>query len=153
MFVYEYACVCVCVWWACFCVFCCCSFIYLFHSLSLLIIKSKINQTSWRQPFLDWICHSDDDSGLYVCSERGLDPGYIPERKNGDALEMRTVFEPHYEMLWQRSFPCPLMALDSAEMMGDGLENLVVLTSHGLHIMQVSSECESVKSLVVQLNA
>ena len=41
------------------------------------------------------------------------------------------------------------MALDSAEMMGDGLENLVVLTSHGLHIMQVSSECESVKSLVV----
>ena len=86
---------------------------------------------------------------LYVCSERGLDPGYIPERKDGEALEMRTVFEPHYKMLWQRSFPCPLMALDSAEMMGDGLENLIVLTSHGLHIMQVSSVHESAKGQVI----
>ena len=86
---------------------------------------------------------------LYVCSERGLDPGYIPERKDGEALEMRTVFEPHYKMLWQRSFPCPLMALDSAEMMGDGLENLIVLTSHGLHIMQVSSVHESAKDQVI----
>ena len=74
---------------------------------------------------------------LRACSERGLDPGYIPERKAGDSLELRRVAEPHYKLLWQRSFPCPLMALDSAEMMGDGLENLVVLTSHGLHIMQV----------------
>ncbi|KAK7103768.1 KICSTOR complex protein kaptin-like [Littorina saxatilis] len=68
--------------------------------------------------------------------DRNLHPDYSSDRTDQDPLELRTVPEPHYKLLWQHSFPCPLMGLDSAEMMGDGIENLVVLTTHGLHVMQ-----------------
>lgn len=56
--------------------------------------------------------------------------------KEGSGIELRTVYEPHYELLWQRSFPGPIMRLESADMMGDGLKNLIVLTLTGLHILQ-----------------
>ena len=67
---------------------------------------------------------------MFVCRQGG-------ERRVSAPLELRSVSEPRYTLLWQRSFPCPLMGLDQATMMGDGIQNLVVLTTHGLHIMQV----------------
>lgn len=42
-----------------------------------------------------------------------------------------------YKLLWKRSFAYPVLALDHADIMGDGLEDLAVVTLKGLHILQV----------------
>lgn len=39
-------------------------------------------------------------------------------------------------LLWQRSFPCPVMGINRLDIMGDGMEDLVIVTLKGLHILQ-----------------
>nr|KAG5688364.1 hypothetical protein BaRGS_032932 [Batillaria attramentaria] len=78
---------------------------------------------------------SEED--LSFLAEVKPDPSKVAlAERSAVAMELRTVQEPHYELLWQRSFACPVMRLDCADMMGDGVENLIVLTLLGLHIMQ-----------------
>ena len=53
-----------------------------------------------------------------------------------------------FHLLWQRSFPCPVMGIDSLDITGDGIEELIVVTLKGLHILQVtgithSSQCST----------
>lgn len=40
------------------------------------------------------------------------------------------------QLLWQRSFPCPVMGINRLDIMGDGMEDLVIVTLKGLHILQ-----------------
>lgn len=41
-----------------------------------------------------------------------------------------------YQLLWRRSFSAPVMAVEHADVMGDGMNDLIVLTLKGLHILQ-----------------
>lgn len=43
----------------------------------------------------------------------------------------------HFQLLWQKSFACPVMGIDRLDIMGDGMEDLVVVTLKGVHIIQV----------------
>lgn len=43
----------------------------------------------------------------------------------------------HFQLLWQKSFACPVMGVDRVDIMGDGMEDLVVITLKGVHIIQV----------------
>ncbi|XP_064602889.1 KICSTOR complex protein kaptin-like isoform X2 [Liolophura sinensis] len=54
----------------------------------------------------------------------------------------------HYKLLWKRSFAYPVLALDHADIMGDGLEDLAVVTLKGLHILQ--PDLEKVAKLCLQ---
>lgn len=47
----------------------------------------------------------------------------------------------YFKLLWQQSFPEPVFAIDSLDTTGDGLEELVVLTQKGIHILQVGVWC------------
>lgn len=42
----------------------------------------------------------------------------------------------HYSLLWQRSFSCPVMGVDRLDIVGDGLDDLIVVTQKGVHIVQ-----------------
>lgn len=42
----------------------------------------------------------------------------------------------HFQLLWQKSFACPVMGIDRLDIMGDGMEDLVVVTLKGVHIIQ-----------------
>ncbi|XP_076464427.1 KICSTOR complex protein kaptin-like [Babylonia areolata] len=87
---------------------------------------------------------SQEDLMSMLTRERGIDAAaggqaaaQAPGGMEGGGKEvLRTVPEPHYRLQWRRSFPCPIMALGGGDMMGDGVENLVVLTSSGIHILQ-----------------
>ncbi|CAI9733716.1 Hypothetical predicted protein [Octopus vulgaris] len=41
-----------------------------------------------------------------------------------------------YQLLWHRSFASPVVAVEHADVMGDGMDDLIVLTLKGLHILQ-----------------
>lgn len=41
-----------------------------------------------------------------------------------------------YQLLWHRSFSSPVVAVEHADVMGDGMDDLIVLTLKGLHILQ-----------------
>jgi hypothetical protein len=43
----------------------------------------------------------------------------------------------HFKLIWQRSFACPVMGVDRVDIMGDGMEDLIVVTLKGVHIIQV----------------
>lgn len=47
----------------------------------------------------------------------------------------------NYKLLWQRSFPCPIMGVDRVDIMGDGMDDLVVVTLRGMHVIQVIIMC------------
>ncbi|KAF6077958.1 kaptin, actin binding protein [Phyllostomus discolor] len=46
--------------------------------------------------------------------------------------------EPGFRLLWRRSFPSPLLALAHADLTGDGLRELAVVSLKGVHILQHS---------------
>lgn len=41
-----------------------------------------------------------------------------------------------YELLWSRSFAHPLLALNHFDLTGDGLREIIVLSTRGLHVLQ-----------------
>ncbi|XP_038623136.1 KICSTOR complex protein kaptin isoform X2 [Tachyglossus aculeatus] len=43
-----------------------------------------------------------------------------------------------FRLLWQRSFPSPLLAMEHLDLTGDGLRELAVVSLKGLHILQHS---------------
>lgn len=85
-------------------------------------------------------------------SSVGSDADYIPLSSSKDTViakpyllsssksaSTREYFstEPSCQLLWQRSFPCPVMGINHLDIMGDGMEDLVIITLKGLHILQV----------------
>lgn len=42
----------------------------------------------------------------------------------------------HYELLWSRSFAHPLLALNHVDLTGDGLKEVIVLSTRGVHVLQ-----------------
>ena len=50
-----------------------------------------------------------------------------------------------FHLLWQRNFADPLLAVDGVDMTGDGLQEIVVLSLRGLHVLQVR------RDLIVQV--
>lgn len=54
------------------------------------------------------------------------------ERQSNDVFEDETC-----RLLWQRSFACPVMGLNRLDITGDGMEDLIIVTLKGLHILQV----------------
>lgn len=55
----------------------------------------------------------------------GPEPG-LPESERG------------FRLLWQRSFPSPLLAMAHVDLTGDGLRELAVVSLKGVHILQVA---------------
>lgn len=47
--------------------------------------------------------------------------------------------EAGFRLLWQRSFPSPLLAMAHVDLTGDGLQELAVVSLKGMHILQVST--------------
>ena len=45
-----------------------------------------------------------------------------------------------FELAWQRSLADPVLALDVLDITGDGLEEIVIVSLKGLHILQVRLE-------------
>ena len=41
-----------------------------------------------------------------------------------------------FQLHWKHSFSDPLFAIDSLDLIGDGLEELIVLTQSGVHVLQ-----------------
>ena len=54
------------------------------------------------------------------------------ERKGKEICEEETC-----KLLWQRSFAYPVMGLNRLDITGDGMEDLIIVTLKGLHILQV----------------
>ena len=42
-----------------------------------------------------------------------------------------------FNVLWQRNFADPLLAVDGVDVTGDGLREIIVLSLKGLHVLQV----------------
>ena len=61
--------------------------------------------------------------------------GIISHRLNMQSSSPGQVKE-GYQLLWHRSFAAPVMSVDHADVMGDGMDDLIVLTLKGLHILQ-----------------
>lgn len=61
--------------------------------------------------------------------------GIISHRLNMQSSSPGQVKE-GYQLLWRRSFSAPVMAVEHADVMGDGMDDLIVLTLKGLHILQ-----------------
>lgn len=47
------------------------------------------------------------------------------------------VQQAKYNLLWQKSFSCPVIGVDRLDIVGDGLDDLIVVTLKGIHIVQV----------------
>ncbi|XP_033735939.1 KICSTOR complex protein kaptin-like [Pecten maximus] len=41
-----------------------------------------------------------------------------------------------YKLLWQRSFASPVVGVDRVDIMGDGMDDMVVVTLRGVHVIQ-----------------
>ena len=52
-----------------------------------------------------------------------------------------------YQLAWRRRFAAPVFAIDSRDVVGDGLGELIVLTQTGVHVLQVRPQ-----SVVQKLN-
>jgi len=51
------------------------------------------------------------------------------------------VLDKEFALVCRRSMPEPVMALEEADLMSDGMNEIVVLTLKGLHILQVNILC------------
>ena len=41
-----------------------------------------------------------------------------------------------FELSWQRRFPCPIYGIDSGDVNVDGVDELLLTTTHGVHVLQ-----------------
>lgn len=80
-----------------------------------------------------------------LSSSVSSDADYIPLSSSKDTVVLNSMYQsPKHQppstdscrLLWQRSFPCPVMGIHRLDIMGDGMEDLVVVTLKGLHILQ-----------------
>jgi hypothetical protein len=51
-----------------------------------------------------------------------------------------SLHDGEFKMVWQRSFCDPLLGLDEVDITGDGVNEVIIVTLKGLHILQVSSK-------------
>lgn len=123
-----------------------------------VIAESKIRHRSGESdlsvtPRFDQAVSRRVKSQENLASSLGSDTDYIPlsssketvilphqlvgparsERSSKELLE-----EESCKLLWQRSFACPVMGINRLDIMGDGMEDLVIVTLKGLHILQVN---------------
>ncbi|XP_056020542.1 KICSTOR complex protein kaptin-like [Ostrea edulis] len=66
------------------------------------------------------------------------------------------VQQAKYNLLWQKSFSCPVIGVDRLDIVGDGLDDLIVVTLKGIHIVQpdlfdVAKVCSERLKLLAQL--
>lgn len=57
--------------------------------------------------------------------------------ESGNRCKKSILGAGEFKLLWQRSFPDPIMMLDSVDITGDGLNEIAVMSLQGLHILQV----------------
>lgn len=85
-----------------------------------------------------------------LASSVGSDADYIPLSSSKETVIMSQVAgqqrsdrleEETCRLLWQRSFACPVMGMNRLDIMGDGMEDLIIVTLKGLHILQVLVWC------------
>lgn len=55
----------------------------------------------------------------------------------GQELLAYRRIEDSWSLAWQRSFSHPVLAVDYCDVTGDGVRELVALTTRGVHILQV----------------
>ena len=53
-----------------------------------------------------------------------------------NSLERGADYCGRFRLLWKHRFSDPLFAIDSLDLIGDGLEELIVLTQSGVHVLQ-----------------
>ncbi|XP_042201355.1 KICSTOR complex protein kaptin [Callorhinchus milii] len=77
---------------------------------------------------------------------------WASEGLGAEAGEWGTQPEPRgqYQLLWKRSFQSPLLSLDYADLTGDGLCELIVVSLRGLHILQ-HSVCQTAELVMERL--
>ena len=59
------------------------------------------------------------------------------EKKEGATRYRAQLCEGEYVLWSQRSYAFPLLQIDHADITGDGMEELVIVSLKGLHILQV----------------
>lgn len=57
--------------------------------------------------------------------------------QDNEALHTNTQIKSSYELSWRRSFGHPLLTMQYMDVTGDGLCELVVVSTKGIHILQV----------------
>ena len=75
---------------------------------------------------------SDTD---YIPLSSSKDTVISVQRREKSFLEEVDTVE--CKLLWQRSFACPVIGINRLDIMGDGMEDLVIVTLKGIHILQV----------------
>ena len=87
------------------------------------------------------------DSRELDYSELGL-PGSFSNLDLGRREEKSChLLDGEFRLLWQQSFSDPVFAIDSLDITGDGLEDLVVLSQKGIHVLQVGLSLSKLKYL------
>ena len=56
---------------------------------------------------------------------------------DGDAEPVKPQSDSGYRLVWRRSLKDPVCCLGSGDLLGDGVENLFILSLFGMHVMQV----------------
>ena len=50
-----------------------------------------------------------------------------------------SLLDGEFQLLWQRSFADPLLAMDEVDITGDGVKEIIVVSLKGLHVLQVGA--------------
>ncbi|XP_060072019.1 KICSTOR complex protein kaptin-like [Ylistrum balloti] len=104
--------------------------------------------TSPRQRHLTGSGHSGRDSPLAIKlprkakSQENLCSSLPKNHDTGTKQELSEVDlnvtdrKLCYKLLWQRSFASPVVGVDRVDIMGDGMDDMVVVTLRGVHVIQ-----------------
>lgn len=61
----------------------------------------------------------------------------------GQELLVYRPNEDSWTLAWQRSFSHPVLAVDYCDVTGDGVRELIALTTRGVHVLQVGKDALS----------
>jgi hypothetical protein len=71
----------------------------------------------------------------------------------GQELLVYSLGEEGWRLDWQRSLPAPILGLHQLDMTGDGLRELVVVTTRGVQVRAVSRSRDPAQVLQADLEA
>jgi len=57
---------------------------------------------------------------------------------NDSEADSSSLSEGEFKLEWQRTFPDPVLAMDVLDITGDGLNEIIVVSQKGVHILQVN---------------
>ena len=98
----------------------------------LLVYKftqTKSQHTSARQ-----VPSGDEDSSVSLTANTST-------TSNSSTFSTRSsssLSDGEYNLVWQRSFADPILVLDDADVTGDGVKEVIVVSLRGLHVLQVT---------------